>query len=75
MVNKEYLVIFHRTGRVLNTVAYTERRAGEQEEYYAAQHRGDRTKGTYWVHLEVKKYEASIMVECFCNFDLSVRNQ
>ena len=79
VVNKTYLEIFYRRGRVLNTAAYTGRRAVEQGERYAAPHGGIRTKGTgpvrkYWVHPEVKQYEANIMVECRRNFLLSVKN-
>ena len=79
VVKKTYLEIFHRRGRVLNTAAYTGRRAVEQEERYAAPHGGSRTKGTgpvrkYWVHPEVKEYEANIMVEVRRSFEASIRN-
>ena len=79
VVNKTYLEIFYRRGRVLNTAAYTGRRAVEQKERYAAQHGGTRYKGAgpvrkYWVHPQVKEYEANIMVECRRNFAVSVGN-
>ena len=79
VVNKTYLEIFYRRGRVLNTAAYTGRQAVEQEERYAAQHGGTRTKGAgpvrkYWVHPQVKEYEANIMVECHRNFAVLVGN-
>ena len=79
VVKKTYLEIFHRRGRVLNTAAYTGRRAVEQEERYAAPHGGSRTKGTgpereYWVHHEVKEYEANIIVEVRRSFEASLHN-
>ena len=79
VVNETYLEIFYRRGRVLDTAAYTGRRAVEQEERYAVQHGGTRTKGAglvrkYWVHLKVKEYEANITVECRRNFAVSVGN-
>ena len=79
VVNKTYLDIFYWRDMVINTAAYTGRRAVEQRERHTAQHGGNRTKGTgpvrkYWVHPEVKQYEANIMVECRRNFTLSVPN-
>jgi len=69
VVNKTYLKIFERRGRVLDTAAYTGRRAVEQQERFAEQWGGKRIKGEgpvrkYWVHPSVKQYEATMMEAC-----------
>ena len=69
VVNKTYLAIFERRGRVLDTAQYTGRRAKEQEERYAEQWGGVRVKGTgpvreYWIHDQVKVYETSMIDAC-----------
>ena len=73
VVQKTYLDIFNHRGRVLDTAAYTGRRAVEQEERFADQWGGHRIKGagpkrTYWIHPDVKHYEASLMDACRRSF-------
>jgi len=81
VVNKTYLKIFERRGRVLDTAAYTGRRAVEQQERYAEQWGGKRIKGEgpvrkYWVHPSVKEYEATMMEACRRGFAVDVdRNE
>ena len=75
IVNKTYLQIFNRPGHVLDTAAYTGRRAKEQQEQYTRPWGGKRIKGerlvrTYWVHAMVKQYEASIVDACQRSFEV-----
>ena len=75
IVNKTYLQIFNRPGHVLDTAAYTGRRAKEQQEQYTRPWGGKRIKGerlvrTYWVHAMVKQYEASINDACQRSFEV-----
>ena len=66
IVNKTYLQIVARRGRVLDTAAYLGRRAELHEDRVAAPWGGPRTKGegpvrTYWIHSNVNSYEGQLM--------------
>ena len=69
VIQKTYLEIFHRRGRVLDTAQYTGRRAVEQRDRVAAPWGGKRVKGegpqrTFWVHDDIKRYEVVLMQKC-----------
>ena len=79
VVNKTYLKIFERRGRVLDTAQYTGRRAVEQEERFTQPWGGSRQKGTgpvreYWIHDAVKQYEVSIVDACRQGFRNNVES-
>ena len=68
VIDETYLKIFHRRGRVLDTSAYKGRRAEVHEARVAAQHGGQRTKGSgtekeYWMHAEVQDCENELVRE------------